>query len=236
VSPKPRIIAVNASPHRTGNTAFLLSLVLTGCREAGAAVELVNLADWKIGYCRGCEACLRTGRCAVRDRLPDLQRKIARAAGLIVASPVYEGHPSAQLKTLQDRLALFSLYYGNFDHLWTVGLATSGLAPSGGTAREATNCFGKRFATLGMRTATFGGVARPLEETISARRAARARRLGARLVRRTQGTARFSLANLKGAWIVFLRRHLIVKELRGDRERFAGVIRAWRRKGWYRSS
>ena len=48
------IIGLNDSPHRDGSTATLMKWVLEGCKDAGAKVELINVIDHNILYCRGC--------------------------------------------------------------------------------------------------------------------------------------------------------------------------------------
>ena len=52
-----KIILLNASPRKNGNTALLLQAAQQGAQEAGAETELINLFDLKFTGCRR----LRTG-------------------------------------------------------------------------------------------------------------------------------------------------------------------------------
>jgi multimeric flavodoxin WrbA len=89
-----QVIALNSSPRTGGGskTELMLQHLVAGMREAGAAVEIVNLREKKIKSCIGCFTCwTRTpGRCIHQD---DMSREIFpkwRAADLAVyATPLY---------------------------------------------------------------------------------------------------------------------------------------------------
>ena len=79
-----KILALNGSARKSGNTAALLEAACEGARAAGAETELIDLYDVDFHGCRGCEACKRLGSpgfgsCAVRDGLSDILEK-AKAA------------------------------------------------------------------------------------------------------------------------------------------------------------
>jgi len=56
------------------------------------------------------------------------------------------------MKTLMDRPALLDLYTRTFARQKTVGVATSGGAPTRGVARSLADFFGQRVAILGAKT------------------------------------------------------------------------------------
>lgn len=48
-----KVIGINWSPNKTGNTATLIKWVLNGCFKAGSDVELLHVCDYNINYCLG---------------------------------------------------------------------------------------------------------------------------------------------------------------------------------------
>ncbi|MEW5721692.1 MAG: flavodoxin family protein [Thermodesulfobacteriota bacterium] len=98
-----RILALQGSPRRGGNTDVLLDLVLEAGAALGATVEKVSLRDLKISPCLEIGECLKTGRCPIQDDMTGLYDKLTAAKVLIVASPIFFYGPSAQLKTAIDR-------------------------------------------------------------------------------------------------------------------------------------
>ncbi|MDO8525961.1 MAG: flavodoxin family protein [Candidatus Omnitrophota bacterium] len=98
-----KILGVSGSPRRHGNTEILLDRALDGASQAGAAVEKIVVSELCIGPCRGCFRCIKSGVCAVKDDMRLIYRKFDEADGIILASPIYFGSISAQLKTMIDR-------------------------------------------------------------------------------------------------------------------------------------
>jgi multimeric flavodoxin WrbA len=226
------IVALNGSPHRAGNTATLMGWVVEGCESAGADVTWLHVVDYDIRYCEGCFGCLRTGSCILDgDEFPALRERLQTADGIIVGSPVYEGQPTAQLKTLMDRLTLLNLYTDLFEKPCSVGVTTSGVAPTRGLARELAVFFGRRVGVVGAKTANLAMGYQPLAEVHAQRLPDRARRLGRRLVRQIQSHALGQRRSLMGIWISILRRLFIRPLVVKNAEQFAGVIQIWREKG-----
>ena len=96
-----RIIGIVGSPHRHGNTTYLLQQALEKARETGAASRLVHLEDYEVRPCLGCKRCV--GNCVQSDDMPLIYDELLKSDGIILASPVYFGTMSAQLKTFIDR-------------------------------------------------------------------------------------------------------------------------------------
>jgi multimeric flavodoxin WrbA len=102
-----RVLAVNGSPRAAaGNTHRILQPFLEGAAEAGAQTECVSLAARDIHYCTGELHCFFKipGRCIWKDDMADLLPKVGAADVLVVATPLYFGGPTAQLKAFVDRL------------------------------------------------------------------------------------------------------------------------------------
>lgn len=107
-----RILGISGSPHREGNTAFALRHALDAARAAGALTEYLSLAGLCIKPCQGCFSCSAQGRCAQRDDMDEVIESMRGADGIILASPVYFGLVSGQLKTMMDRTVCMRARYG----------------------------------------------------------------------------------------------------------------------------
>lgn len=113
---KMKVIAINGSPRKTGNTAALLNRALEGSASRGAATGMVNLYDLDFKGCVSCFACKRIGgksygRCARRDGLTPVLEKIAAADALIFGSPIYFGGISGEMHSFLERLIFPYLAY-----------------------------------------------------------------------------------------------------------------------------
>lgn len=108
------VLGLQGSPRKKGNTAYLLSTVMSGAEKRGAETEQVFVPDLNIEPCLGCGFCEKKGYCVNMD--DDMARTIfpaiRRADIVILASPVYFYNVTAQLKRLIDRTqALWSRKY-----------------------------------------------------------------------------------------------------------------------------
>ena len=111
-----KIIAINGSPRKNGNTAEVLAHALKGAQESGAETELIHLADLEFSGCKSCFACkLKGGRsygkCALKDDLSPVLEKILACDGLLVGSPVYFGGETGLCRNLIERLFFPVLRY-----------------------------------------------------------------------------------------------------------------------------
>lgn len=67
------------------------------------SVEFVNIKDFEIKACIGCENCLRKGFCNIKDSAGILLDKMSAADGIVIGTPVYLRQISGYLKMLIDR-------------------------------------------------------------------------------------------------------------------------------------
>ena len=104
-----RVLTLNASPRRDGNSAALAAAASRGATAAGHEVELVHLDDVVNGSLRDCRTCRRSdGTCSIDDGYEDLlMTRILPADGLLLATPLYWYGMSGQLKVTLDRLFCF---------------------------------------------------------------------------------------------------------------------------------
>jgi multimeric flavodoxin WrbA len=101
---KMRILAVNGSPRRNGNTQIMLEKVLEVCAEAGAETEYLRLRDYEIKPCDACETCGKHKKCHYKDDLDQILPKLWSADGIVVGSPVYGMGVSAHTRLFLDRV------------------------------------------------------------------------------------------------------------------------------------
>ncbi len=111
-----KIIGINGSPRKNCNTATLVGKALGGAQSQGAETELVHLYDLNYKGCKSCFACkLRDGKsygtCAARDDLTPVLGKIAEADALILASPIYLGTATGEMRSFMERLIFPYLAY-----------------------------------------------------------------------------------------------------------------------------
>lgn len=103
---KKKILAINASPHKNGDTAFLLKTALEKLEKKGFETELVYLQgaldSAKTPFCMCCSSpCNKS--CYKDTELDLVLQKMEQADGIIFGSPVYFGSMTAQLKCLFDK-------------------------------------------------------------------------------------------------------------------------------------
>ena len=103
-----KIVAVLGSPRPNGNSALMARAFLEVARERGADTEVYQLNQMNITGCQGCGQC-KTGEeaCVVVDDLTPVYDAIRGADILVLASPVYFGDLSGQLKCFWDRTFAF---------------------------------------------------------------------------------------------------------------------------------
>lgn len=100
-----KVLLVNGSPHREGNTYLALSEVARALEAEGIDTEIVSIGTKPIPGCIACGQCSRIGHCAFNDEAyVTIREKLATADGLIVGSPVYFAGPNGSLCALLDRL------------------------------------------------------------------------------------------------------------------------------------
>jgi len=96
------VIAINSSQRRK-YTYGLIQQIADILADEDISVETVQLSDLNIGTCIGCEHCIKTDACVLRDDCAPLMEKLEAADGIILASPVYLQQVSGRLKVFIDR-------------------------------------------------------------------------------------------------------------------------------------
>ncbi len=103
-----KIIGITGSSRHGMNTGTLVEKILDGARQQGAEVEHLYLGDYHLLPCQACEACRATRRCVLPDDMQRFHDAINSAQALVLGTPIYFDHVSAQLKLFLDRLYPYS--------------------------------------------------------------------------------------------------------------------------------
>jgi len=103
-----KILGVIGSPRRKGNTHILVSRILKGAQEAGAATDVVFLNDLNISECDGCHTCWKGKQCSKNDDMNDIYPKIIESDVIVFGTPVYWYGPTALMKMFIDRFVYFN--------------------------------------------------------------------------------------------------------------------------------
>ena len=110
-----KIMIIDGGPRRNMNTAAMVEAFAEGARSAGAEVRHVRLYDIDYKGCRSCMACQLKGKrvdsCRFKDGITDILAECAAADGLVLASPIYFGEVTAQLRAFWERLVFPWLSY-----------------------------------------------------------------------------------------------------------------------------
>lgn len=102
-----KVLAINSSARKDGNTAILIEAVFQELNKEGIETELVQLADQVIEPCKACWACGGQGGCVHRkDIFHEVFEKMAAAGGILLGSPVYMANVSANMQALLERAAV----------------------------------------------------------------------------------------------------------------------------------
>ena len=94
-----KVLVINGSA-RKGRTYQLLKNIV---EKLPYESEIVNLKDFNINECLGCEVCIKKDYCVIKDKAELLMNKIKKADGLIIGTPVYIENVSGLLKKFLDR-------------------------------------------------------------------------------------------------------------------------------------
>ena len=214
------ILAICGSPRGArSQTRAMTEALLSEAKAKGATIGLVDLGRARIGFCQACEVCHQGPDCVLNDDARGILQRMLEADGIVLASPVYLDHVTAQMKALLDRSS-------HFIHcLRLTGKYLAAVTTSGGGSGEATGAFLRRYAvTVGAQFAGAVHAALPLREPdLDA-----ARKLGASL---------FDAITGKKTWPEQ------AKAIEEQRKRFGRIIafhkgkwpyerKYWQDKGW----
>lgn len=104
------VAALNGSADKNGDCRFLIDTVLSDLKSKGVKTEIINVheavIDAKTPFCTACSNPCE-GVCYKGTKLDDAYKTLAGADAIIVASPVYFGNVTAQLKAFWDKMRMY---------------------------------------------------------------------------------------------------------------------------------
>ena len=117
-----KILGIVAGRHN-GNSEILVKEALLACQEAGAECKLINLFDYNIEHCTGCEACtMQMGDVAMgkldkyngcilksKDDMDKIVQEMYTCNGIIVGVPTYDLTPSSLYLKFAQRFLAYEL-------------------------------------------------------------------------------------------------------------------------------
>lgn len=102
-----KVLLINGSPRKNGNTFTALSEVAHALDEQGIETEIAWIGNKAIRGCIACGSCKTkgNGQCVFNDDVcNEMIRKMNSADGLVVGSPTYYGTPNGSVLSLIHRM------------------------------------------------------------------------------------------------------------------------------------
>ncbi len=108
-----KIVILNGSPRKKGNTSALAAEFTRGAKEAGHTVTEFFLDSMDIHGCKGCFGghSSRKCPCVQKDDMMQIYPAVKECDVVVLATPLYYWNMSGQLRTAVDRL--FALEEGD---------------------------------------------------------------------------------------------------------------------------
>lgn len=125
-----KVLLVNGSPHKEGNTFIALNEMQQVFTSEGAKSQILHIGNQDIRGCIACRSCAKNGRCCFDDIVNESAHLFEEADGLVVGTPVYYASANATLIAYLDRL-FFSTH---FDKRMKVGAAVAAARRGGLTS------------------------------------------------------------------------------------------------------
>jgi multimeric flavodoxin WrbA len=143
-----KVVLLNGSPRKHGNTARALQEMETIFAQEGVETELLHLGQKDIRGCIACGSCYKNAKCVFDDVVNETAPLLKECDGLVVGSPVYYASANATLVAYLTRM----FYSAHIDWTMKVGAAVTVARRSGTTATF--DELNKFFAISGMPIAT----------------------------------------------------------------------------------
>lgn len=102
------IVCLLGSPRAKSNSSAIAKRFVDAAEKLGAETKTYLLNDLEYRGCQACMACKKKlEKCALKDDLAEVLEAISDCDVLVMASPVYFGEVSSQLKGCIDRMYSF---------------------------------------------------------------------------------------------------------------------------------
>lgn len=143
-----KVLMINGSPHKEGNTYIALHEMEKIFSREGIETEILHIGNRDIRGCVACRSCLKSGKCVFGDVVNETAAKFEECDGLVVGSPVYYASVNATLVAFLTRL----FFSTAFDKTMKVGAAV--VAARRGGLSSAFDELNKFFTISGMPVAS----------------------------------------------------------------------------------
>lgn len=111
---RKKIVVITGSPRKNGNSFAMTDSFIRAAESRGHTVTRFDAAMMKIGGCRACETCFKTGKaCSFDDDFNTIAPAILDADAIVYTMPVYWYSIPSQIKGVIDRI--YSLVVGGKD-------------------------------------------------------------------------------------------------------------------------
>ncbi len=97
-----KIVAINGSPRKDGNTAKLLKKATEDHKDTD--LVYYDLVDMRIKDCIACMHCKKHDECSIKDDMTQIYQDLHECDAMVFASPIYMGAETALLKAMVDRM------------------------------------------------------------------------------------------------------------------------------------
>jgi multimeric flavodoxin WrbA len=101
-----KVVALNGSARKDGNTAILINLVFDELKKEGIETELIQMAGKPIQGCLACYKCFKNKnrRCSVdKDMLNEIIAAMEPAEGVLLGSPTYFSDVTSGMRAFIER-------------------------------------------------------------------------------------------------------------------------------------
>ena len=98
------VLMINGSSRGSGNTAIALREMKNVFAQEGIEVTELNVGAKAVRGCIACNKCAELGKCVFDDAVNEAAPLLAKADGVVVASPVYYASANGNLISFLDRL------------------------------------------------------------------------------------------------------------------------------------
>lgn len=105
-----KVVALNSSPRKDGNSAALSAEAVRGAEDAGHDVETIHLPDYVQGVLGDCRLCRNdAGQCTIGDGYEDLLlNHVLPADAILLTTPLHYYGMTSRLKAFIDRLFCYT--------------------------------------------------------------------------------------------------------------------------------
>ncbi|OLS16402.1 MAG: NADPH-dependent FMN reductase [Promethearchaeota archaeon CR_4] len=130
-----KILGIVGSPRKKGASATMIDTALASAKETGAEIERLDLVDYNVKNCTGCDACLKPpNECPLSkdDDYLKIEQKVIGANAIILAAPSYFSGVPVLTQNFIDRSRPMKMAKYKLQDKIFAAMGASGLRQGGG--------------------------------------------------------------------------------------------------------